>query len=132
VPVRRRAVLPLLVAVGVLTPLLASCGSAAAPDVERVASVFENPAVDAGSRCDLLAPRTRETLEQSARCPDAIGHLPFRGGEVGSVQIWGGGAQAKVGGDTVFLTQTQAGWKVTAALCQPRGEAPYACQVEGP
>jgi hypothetical protein len=128
--VQRRAVRPLLVAAGCLTALLAGCGSAAEPEVEKVAAVFDNPAGDAQSRCALLAPTTRESLEQSSPCTVAIGQLPFQGGDVRSVQVWGGGAQAKVGGDTVFLTETDAGWKVSAALCQPRGDAPYDCEVE--
>jgi hypothetical protein len=50
---------------------------------------------------------------------------------VESVEVWGRDAQVRLGGDTVFLTETDAGWRVTAA-CRPRGEAPYECQVEGP
>jgi hypothetical protein len=130
--VRRRRLLYLLAAAGCLTALLAGCSSAAEPEVAKAAASFENPTVDPASRCDLLAPATREVFEQSAPCTDAIGQLPFQGGDVRSVQVWGGGAQAKVGSDTVFLTETKSGWKVTAALCQPRGEAPYDCEVDGP
>jgi hypothetical protein len=128
--VRRCAALVL--GAGCLAGLLSGCSSASRPDVQKVAAMFENPGADPRARCDLLAPTTREAIEQSGPCTDAIGRLPFGGGDVGSVQIWGGDAQAKVGGDTVFLTQTQQGWRVTAALCQPRGEAPYDCEVEGP
>jgi len=128
---RRRVVLALVTAIG-LAGMLSGCGSAAQPEVEKVAAAFENPSADPGSRCALLAPATRESFEQSAPCTDAIGQLPFQGGDVHGVQVWGGGAQAKVGGDTVFLTETDSGWKVTAALCQPRGEAPYDCEVDGP
>jgi len=129
---RRRMSLVVLAAGGCLTALLAGCSSAAQPEVEKAAAAFENPNADAASRCDLLAPATREVVEQSSPCTDAIGQLPFQGGDVSAVEIWGGGAQAKVGSDTVFLTETNAGWKVTAALCQPRGEAPYDCEVDGP
>jgi hypothetical protein len=45
---------------------------------------------------------------------------------------WGREAQARTGTDTLFLTMTDAGWRVSAAGCSPRGEAPYACTVEGP
>ena len=133
----RRAARPLLrllvgLAAGGPVCLLAGCSSASQPEVEKVAAVFENPAVAPQSRCALLAPKTLEVVEESSPCTDALQQLPFQGGDVRSVQVWGGGAQAKVGSDTVFLTETDAGWKVTAALCQPRGEAPYDCQVEGP
>jgi hypothetical protein len=130
--VRRRASLPVLLAAGCVALALAGCSSASEPEVQKVAAVFENPAVDPQSRCDLLAPATREVVQESSPCVDAIQQLPLQGGHVRSVQVWGGGAQAKVGADTVFLTRTDRGWKVTAALCQPRGEAPYECQVEGP
>ena len=119
-------------AAGGLVALLAGCSSASRPEVEKVAAAFENPSVAPQARCDLLAPKTLESLELSSPCTDALPQLPFQGGDVRSVQVWGGGAQAKVGSDTVFLTETDGGWKVTAALCQPRGEAPYDCQVEGP
>ena len=121
---RRRSSLILLAAAGCLTALLAGCSSVAEPEVAKAAAAFENPTADPASRCDLLAPATREVFEQSAPCPDAIGQLPFQGGDPHGVQVWGGSAQAKVGTDTVFLTETKTGWKVTAALCQPRGQAP--------
>ena len=115
---------------GGLAVLLSGCASAAQPEVEKAAAAVENPAVDPFTRCDLLAPRTREALAQSGPCPQAIGRLPLKGGDVRSVQVWGGDAQAKVGDDTVFLTRTDHGWKVTAALCEPREGAPYDCEVE--
>jgi hypothetical protein len=46
------------------------------------------------------------------------------------VQVWGGGAQVRLSGDTLFLAETHAGWRVTAAACKPNGDAPYDCQVE--
>jgi hypothetical protein len=131
--VSRRTALPLLGVAGVsLLGLLTGCSSASQPEVEKVAATFENPSANPQARCDLLAPTTLESVEQSSPCTDALPHLPFQGGDVRQVQVWGGGAQAKIGSDTVFLTRTDKGWKVTAALCQPRGEAPYDCQVEGP
>lgn len=133
----RRAAVPLLrvvscMAAGSLVWLLSGCSSASQPEVSKVAAVFENPTVGAQDRCALLAPKTLEAFEQSSPCTEALPRLPFQGGNVHAVQVWGGGAQAKVGSDTVFLTQTDAGWKVTAALCRPHGSAPYDCQVDGP
>ena len=111
---------------------LAGCGSASRSDVTKAAAAFENPSGDPQTRCELLAPATLTSVEQSSPCEQQIGHLPLQGGPVHSVQVWGGDAQVKLGGDTVFLTQTSSGWKVTAALCQPRGDAPYDCQVDAP
>jgi hypothetical protein len=114
--------------------LLTGCSSASQPEVEQVAGTFEDPSGDPGERCDLLAPATFAAFEQdeSAPCTDAIQDLPLDGGGVESVQIWGGDAQVKLSGDTVFLTETSAGWRITAAACAPRAEAPYECEVEGP
>ena len=111
---------------------LAGCASASQPDVSRTAATFENRSVDAQTRCALLAPATLNSVAQSSPCEEEIAHLPLQGGPVRSVQVWGGNAQVKLGDDTVFLTQTDTGWKVTAALCQSRGEAPYDCQVDAP
>ena len=91
-------------------------------------------AADPATRCDLLAPATLAGLEEreSASCTEAIGQLPLQGGDVESVQIWGSDAQVRLSEDTLFLTETRAGWRVTAAACRSQGEAPYECEVEGP
>ena len=128
----RQRHVPIAAALGVAVFALAGCGSASQPDVSRTAAAFENRSVDAQTRCALLAPATLISVEQSSPCEEEIGHMPLQGGPVRSVQVWGGNAQVKLGGDTVFLTRTDTGWKVTAALCQPRGEAPYDCQVDAP
>jgi hypothetical protein len=124
----------ILAGTGALAVLLTGCSSASQPDVSRVASAFEDPSGDAQARCDLLAPATLTTFESdaSAPCADAIADVPLQGGKVGSAQIWGGDAQVRLGGDTVFLAETDTGWKVTAAGCESRGEAPYECELEGP
>ncbi|MGY1604936.1 hypothetical protein [Geodermatophilus sp. SYSU D00815] len=123
----------LLAGAGALA-LLAGCSSAAEPDVRAVATAFEDPAGDPQARCDLLAPATLATFEsaESAPCAEAISDVPLPGGTVTAVEVWGGDAQVRLGDETVFLTETDEGWRVTAAGCEPRGEAPYDCEVEGP
>ncbi len=127
-----RVVLVGLGAAGVL--LLAGCSSMQQPEVEQVATTFEDREGDPEARCALLAPATRATLEEeeSAPCADVIEELPLEGGELESVEIWGGDAQVRLSGDTLFLTETRAGWRITAAACRSQGEAPYDCEVEGP
>ena len=114
--------------------LLSGCASASEPEVERVARMFEDPSGAPGERCGLLAPATLAAFEQavSAACADAVQDLPLEGGTVESVEVWGGNAQVRLTGDTVFLTETTAGWRVTSAGCTPRAEAPYHCEVGGP
>jgi hypothetical protein len=110
------------------------CASASEPDVQRVAAAFENPSGDPQGRCALLAPATLAALESdaSAPCAEAITAVQLGGGTVRAVEVWGDGAQVRLTADTVFLTETGTGWKVTAAGCEARGEQPYDCEVEGP
>jgi hypothetical protein len=123
-----------LVALAAGAAVLAGCSSTHEPEVQRVASTFEDPSGDPEERCDLLVPATRAAFEQSAGAPclEAIEDLPLEGGSVESVEIWGGDAQVKLAGDTVFLTETSSGWRVTSAACRPQGQAPYDCEVDGP
>ena len=128
---RRRAARAL---VGLAALLLTGCSTMQQPAVEQVATAFEDPGGAGEERCDLLAPATRAEFEESegAPCEQAIESVPLEGGAVESVEIWGGDAQVRMTGDTVFLTETSTGWRITAASCRPNGEAPYDCEVEGP
>jgi hypothetical protein len=114
--------------------LLAGCASSSEPEVEQAATTFEDPAADPEARCDLLAPATRTAFEhsESAPCAEAIQDLPLQGGRVESVEVWGGEAQVQLAGDTVFLTETSLGWRITAAVCRAQPEKPYQCEVDGP
>ena len=127
---RRRRALAIL---GVGAALLTGCATSQRPEVERVATTFEDPSADPEERCDLLIPATRAAFEQSesAPCAEAIEDLPLEGGSVTGVEIWGGDAQVRLDGDTVFLAETSAGWRVVAAACTPRPERPYDCEVDG-
>jgi hypothetical protein len=119
------------VALGLAALLVTGCASTQRPEVQRVATAFEDAGGDAQARCQLLTPKALAALEksQSGSCADAIGQLPLQGGDVRSVQVWGGDAQVRLAGDTLFLTETQAGWKVSAAACRPNTDAPYDCEV---
>ena len=122
-----------LLAAGAVGLLVTGCSAAERPEVERVASQFEESSGDAGARCDLLMPKALERLEEQAQapCEEAIGDLPLDGGEVQRVAVWGGDAQVRFSGDTVFLSRTSTGWRVAAAVCAPKPEGPYDCEVEG-
>jgi hypothetical protein len=89
---------------------------------------------DGATACAQLAPATRRTLEQDAGkpCPEAIGEeeLP-EPGEVRSVDVYGQWARVVLTGDTVFLATFPEGWRVVAAGCEPQGDQPYGCRVEG-
>jgi hypothetical protein len=56
--------------------------------------------------------------------------LPIHGGDVQSVEVWGRDAQVRLTGDTLFLAETHAGWRVIAAACRPQRDAPYEYEVQ--
>jgi hypothetical protein len=121
-----------LLAAGALALLVSGCSSAESPEVERVATQFEDASGDAQARCDLLMPQTLEQLEQQLKksCAEGIGDVPLQGGDIVDVQVWGGDALVRLSGDTVFLSKAATGWRVAAAVCTPQAEGPYDCEVE--
>ena len=113
--------------------LLSGCGNLSSDEVTTTARAFAAPDADPASRCGLLADKTRSALVESAGspCEQAIADVPFGTGAVVSVDVWGTEAQVKLADDTLFLTQTADGWRVSAAACQAQGaDEPYDCQVE--
>ena len=126
----RRAVMRGGAAFGLAALALSGCSSTQEPEVERVALAFEDSGSAPEARCDLLAPTTLAAMEKDEPCVEAIEELPLEGGEVRSVEVWGRDAQVRLDGDTLFLTETHAGWRIAAAACRPNGEAPYECEVE--
>ena len=116
--------------------LLAGCAGRQRPAVEQTATAFL-AAVGAGDTragCALLAPATGDLLEyrDAQTCVAALTHLPLPTGSVLDATERGGTAQVHTTTDTPFLTRTSQGWRIAAAGCQFRGDAPYACKVEGP
>jgi hypothetical protein len=114
--------------------LAGGCRSGEELAVEQVAATFSDPDTDPADRCGLLIPSTAVALAEdgSTDCPDAISQVPNATGPVESVAVWGNEAQVRMAGDTLFLTRTPTGWRVTAADCRADGDGPYRCGVEGP
>ena len=84
--------------------------------------------------CELLAPGTREELEQSAKtsCPQALARADLPdAATVSSADVYGTSARVVLDGDTVFLARFGTQWKVTAAGCKARPDLPYDCDVKG-
>lgn len=84
--------------------------------------------------CAMLAPVTRDDLEQSAGtpCADALAQVGLEpAGPVVRVEVFGTMAQARMGQDTVFLARFPGGWKVLAAGCSPQVGRPYDCRLQG-
>jgi hypothetical protein len=111
--------------------LLAGCAGQQ-PEIERIASTFA--AADPSARCAVLAPATVAAVEaaRSESCVRAMAQLSLPEGAVVSSTVRGDEAQVQLVGDTVFLTRTSSGWRVTAAGCRSRGGASYGCRLAGP
>ena len=58
-----------LVLLGGAALLLSGCASAQRADVEEVATAFADPSGDPEARCDLLAPATLRSFEESESAP---------------------------------------------------------------
>lgn len=134
---RRRAAAVLCA--GVAGALLTACGATSGRvEGARDAGRAFQRAVAAGdytTACDLLAPRTRQQLEEDEkqRCGQALAgqELP-KAPPGGGPQVYGRQASLDAGGQKLFLSQFRGGWKVVAAGCTPRGgDKPYRCVVKG-
>jgi len=122
------------------TLLLTGCGgrgSAENGHVADTATRFLAAAASAPeSGCDLLAPATLEQLESDdEQCADAIGEVGSGGTPTSGeprVEVYGRDAIVRWADQTLFLANFDAGWRVTAAGCEPRGkDLPYDCTIEG-
>ena len=124
---------------------LATGCSSVGPDVSRSGSVARSfhEAVandEPAAACELLAPRTREELEESANtsCSQALADAGLPDATtVTAADVYGANARVVLDGDTgatgdtVFLARFGAQWKVTAAGCKARPDLPYDCDVNG-
>jgi hypothetical protein len=127
-----------LAAGGVAVGLLTACGASSDPAPRSVAGTFTHAIADknGAAACALLAPATRDELEQSAgtSCASAIvdEKLPDAGAPLAS-SAFGTMAQVSFGTDVVFLAEFPRGWRVMAAGCapSPTPDAPYKCQLSG-
>ena len=89
---------------------------------------------DGASACDALAPETAHEVEKSAKAPCATALLDEELPEAGTVtgsEVYGNEARVALAGDTVFLSDFNGIWKVTAAGCSERPELPHDCQIGG-
>jgi hypothetical protein len=113
------------------------CGGRDDEAASRVAERFYAAvqSKDGKAACDQLEESTLEALEheEESPCAEAVLSLKLSGSSADSATVWVTSAQVRLrGGDTVFLDETEAGWRVAAAGCQPQPgeEQPYQCEVE--
>ena len=124
------------IGIAVLPVILGGCAEGQRPAIEGVVSAFGSAMAsgDARAACALLTAATLDAVEyrQSQPCAAVLAQLSLPGGDIIGTAEWGDQAQVHTTTDTLFLTRTSQGWRISAAGCSPRGEAPYACKVEGP
>lgn len=125
-----------------LVLLLAGCADPeqqdAAAAVRSLSQALQSD--DAAAACRMLAPLTREELErsESRSCEQALPEQDLvQVAALGTVQRHGRQASVEVRGpddeaDTWFLSRFDDRWLLVAATCEPRGDRPYACELEGP
>lgn len=117
--------------------VVAGCTDARAAEAGAAVTAFSAAMAsnDFDSACALLAPATRERLEPGSGCGQALAGARLAVGDPSAQltsQVWGDRAQVRTRSVTVFLQWSSSGWKVAAAGCGGRGEAPYDCELEGP
>ena len=89
---------------------------------------------DAATACTLLAPPTRNELEQSQseKCAKALPDQDIPATTtIPEVEVYGDEAIARVEGDVLFVTNVGGTWMVSAAGCKPQPNEPYDCEVKG-
>ncbi|MFD5328878.1 hypothetical protein [Streptomyces sp. NPDC127092] len=128
-----------LLGTAALLCVLGGCG--ASPAHERGASEAGRrfaaalAAGDYRTGCELLAPETRDQVEEDAEgpCGPALRELELpRAGATRGVDVYGRDAMLRMTGDTLFLSLFHGGWRVTAAGCEPQAEdEPYHCSLKG-
>jgi hypothetical protein len=85
--------------------------------------------------CSLLQAETREKTASTGGAGSCENELQGQqlpdAGNILQTDVYGRNALVEFEKDTVFLTASKDGWKVTAAGCTPNGEAPYRCEIGG-
>lgn len=118
-----------LAAAGVF--VLAGCASSTEQDAAATAATRFLRA-DAGQACAMLTPRTRAELVGSAGEPCERSLPTDRlGGTVRHADTWSDQAVVDTDDGTLFLTEFDSRWLVSAAGCRSHGDAPFVCAVGG-
>lgn len=91
-------------------------------------------AQDGARACELIAPETRLQVEKQEQkpCEQAVLAVDLPDiGDVQRTQVFSGEGVVVTSEQTVFVSEFDLGWRVTAAGCTSRGEKPHDCEVQG-
>ena len=104
---------------------------AAGETVERFVRALDTR--DAAAACRELSAEARGALEsqEGSECETALPELELSLGDVRSVEVadTSAGVELTTGG-SVYLDETDEGWRISAAGCEPRPDAPDDCQLQ--
>jgi hypothetical protein len=101
---------------------------------ERFLTAYE--ADRGGPACAALSTDTREALEKEEMrpCAEAIGEVELEPGAVSGVEVAVTNAKVELAsGQSLFLSEQAAGWRISAIGCRPRGDPraePFDCELE--
>jgi uncharacterized lipoprotein NlpE involved in copper resistance len=111
---------------------LVACASQSGQDGATAAAerFLHAAATDPAAACALLTPRTRAELETSEGQPCAQA-LPTLDGTVGHADTWSDQARVDTDDGTLYLTEFDTDWLVSAAGCRSDGDAPALCVLGG-
>jgi hypothetical protein len=88
---------------------------------------------DGEAACAVLAPAVRGELEQQSGqpCERAVLDEDLGDGttDVDAVDVFDSMAKVVAGGQTLFLSRFDGGWKVVGAACTPVAGEPYDCSI---
>jgi hypothetical protein len=124
------------VVIAVLLLALCGCGRGGSEDnarrsVDRFFAALERH--DGEAACRQLAPETASAVAEDEKkpCGEAVLSLGIATAPIRGVQVYVDAAQARLeGGGAVFLDETSAGWRVSAAGCKPQPGKPYDYELE--
>jgi hypothetical protein len=131
-----------MVSLTALVTCLASAGCGTSGDDRRVGTVTDDfyralRAHEGSGACDQLSKGAVDSLESASgrSCEQAITGLDLPGTGSAGTTVYLDSARAEVAGagakEAVFLDRTSRGWRISAAGCKPKGDAPYDCELEG-
>jgi len=133
-----RTALPGLALLAAAAAATAGCGQSADRDTVRATTTRFLAAYGAHrgpQACAALSEETRKELqsEEKRPCPDAVGELELEPGAVRHVDVELTNAKVDLSsGESVFLSDEKAGWRITAVGCKPQGDptnTPMDCEL---
>ena len=102
---------------------------------EHFLAAFE--ADDGEAACADLSTDTRRELESQEQrdCRDAVGELELEPGAPDRVEVYVTNAKVDLAsGQSVFLSRTKEGWRLSAVGCEPEAgepaDRPFDCELE--